>query len=240
MIRFVVETDVHYRPDVGLLWDATRACCGRRAGRLRSTRWAGGVSGAICPERSRNCSTRCARRGGAAASGAVGGVCGSAAGGWWSGRRQRSTRCETRAWGNCAVAPSQASSLTPGGRLTRWSGVFCVARRYLTRRRSFRFSRDTRVGFPKARRARRSNSGSCRRYRGSVSTHPSPQGPVGGRGCGRGSADGAGSAGTVSGVAGVQFRPGLSQPRQSGPPRCVARRQCVAGERVSFKSRPGA
>ena len=47
----------------------------------------------------------------------------------------------------------------PGGRLTKWSGVFCVARRYLTRRRSFRFSRDTRVGFPKARRAPRSNSG---------------------------------------------------------------------------------
>ena len=45
---------------------------------------------------------------------------------------------------------------------------------------------------------------------------------------------------TVSGVAGVQFRPGLSQPRQSGPPRCVARRQCVAGKRVSFKSRPEA
>ena len=44
------------------------------------------------------------------------------------------------------------SSLMPGGRLTKWSCVFCVARRYLTRRRrSFRFSRDTRVGFPKAR-----------------------------------------------------------------------------------------
>ena len=72
---------------------------------------------------------------------------------------RRSTPCGTRAWGIYAAARSRASSLTPGGRLTRWSGVFCVARRFLTRRRSFRFSRSTRAGFPRARRARRSNSG---------------------------------------------------------------------------------
>ena len=46
---------------------------------------------------------------------------------------------------------------------------------------------------------------------GSVSIHPSPQDSVGGRGRGRGGADGGGRPGTVSGVAGVQFRPGLSQ-----------------------------
>ena len=33
-------------------------------------------------------------------------------------QRQRSTCCGARAWGNWAVAPFQASSLTPGGRLT--------------------------------------------------------------------------------------------------------------------------
>ena len=82
----------------------------------------------------------------------------SAAGRWLSEQRKRSTRCGTRAWRNSPVAPSQALSLMRGGRLTRWSGVFCVVRRFLTRRRSFRSSRDTRAGFPKARRARRLNS----------------------------------------------------------------------------------
>ena len=82
----------------------------------------------------------------------------SAAGRWWSEQRQRSTCCGASAWGNWAVAPFQASSLTPGGRLTVERRLR-VARRFLTRRRSFPFSRNTRVGFPKARRARRSNSG---------------------------------------------------------------------------------
>ena len=154
----------------------------------------------------------------------------SAAGGWWRRRRQRSTRCETRAWGNCAVAPSQASSLTPGGRLTRWSGVFCVARRYLTRRRSFDFRGTHALDFQRQGGHAGRTRGSCRRYRGSVSTHPSPQGPVGGRGCGRGSADGAGSAGTVSGVCGRAVSTGAFTAAAIGSARCVARRQCVAGK----------
>ena len=111
------------------------ACCGRRGGRLRNMRWVAGVSGGICAVRSRNCSTRCARRGGR--SGIRSGwrrMC-SAAGRWLSEQRQRSTRCGTRAWRNSPVAPSQALSLMRGGRLTRWSGVFCVVRRFLTRRR---------------------------------------------------------------------------------------------------------
>ena len=54
----------------------------------------------------------------------------SAAGRWLSEQRQRSTRCGTRAWRNSPVAPSQALSLMRGGRLTRWSGVFCVVRRF--------------------------------------------------------------------------------------------------------------
>ena len=138
------------------------ACCGRRGGRLRNMRWAAGVSGGICAARSRNCSTRCARRGGR--SGIRSGIRSgwrrmwSAAGRWLSEQRKRSTRCGTRAWRNSPVAPSQALSLMRGGRLSRWSGVFCVVRRFLTRRRSFRSSRDTRAGFPKARRARRLNS----------------------------------------------------------------------------------
>ena len=36
------------------------------------------------------------------------------------------------------------------------------------------------------------------------------------------------------------FDRGFHSRGNRGPPRCVARRQCVAGERVSFKSRPGA
>ena len=62
--------------------------------------------------------------------------------------------------------------------------------------------------------------GPCRPDRGSVSIHPSPRDPV--AGCGpRGGAAGAESAGAVSGVAGVQLRPGLSQPGTgSGWTRC--------------------
>ena len=76
------------------------ACCGRRAGRLRNTRCVGGVSGVICPERSRNCSTRFARRGGRSGIRSGWRRMWRAAGRWWSEQRQRSTRCETRAWGN--------------------------------------------------------------------------------------------------------------------------------------------
>ena len=174
---FVVETDVHYPTDVSLLWDAVR-CLLRDGAHGCNTRCAAGVSGAR-PGRSRNCSTRCARRGERSGTGAGGGVCGAL----WAlveRARQRSTCCGARAWGNCAVAPSQASSLTPGGRLTMWSGVFCVARRFLTRRRSFPFSRNTRVGFPRQGGHAGRTRGSCRHYRRPVWIHPSPQGPVGG------------------------------------------------------------
>ena len=55
---FVVETDVHYPTDVNLLWDAVR-CLLRETGRAaENMRWAGGVSGGICAARSRNCSTK--------------------------------------------------------------------------------------------------------------------------------------------------------------------------------------
>ena len=47
------------------------------------------------------------------------------------------------------VALSKAMSLMLCGRSTRWSGGWCGARRYLTKRRSSRFSRNTRAGFPK-------------------------------------------------------------------------------------------
>ena len=124
----------------------------RRWSATQRTRWLNRTRGLLC-------STSCARRGERSGIRSGWRRMWSAAGRWWSEQRQRSTCCGARAWGNCAVAPSQASSLTLGGRLTRWSGVFCVARRFLTRRRSFPFSRNTRVGFPKARRARRSNSG---------------------------------------------------------------------------------
>ena len=72
--------------------------------------------------------------------------------GRWHGARRDNARrvAVTRAWGNRAVGPSPAmSSLTPGGRLTMWSGVFCAWRDDpVTRRRSFRFSRNTRqLGF---------------------------------------------------------------------------------------------
>ena len=66
------------------------------------------------------------------------------------------------------------------------------------------------------------------------------QDPVAGCGCGRGGAAGAESAGAVSGVAGVQLRPGLSQPGQPGRAGRAARPERVAEEGTPFERRPGA
>ena len=143
------------------------ACCGRRAGRLRNTRCAAGVSGAICPERSRNCSTRFARRGGRSGIRSGWRRMWRAAGRWWSEQRQRSTCCGARAWGNCAVAPSQASwlTLTPGGRLTRWSGSSAWRDDSSRGEGLFHFRGTHALGFQRQGGHAGRTRGSCRHYR---------------------------------------------------------------------------
>ena len=151
--------------------------CGRRAGRLRSTRCAGGVSGAICPERSRNSSTRCARRGGR------------------SGIRERVEAYVARCRALVERAEATLDALRDQGvgelRCRSITGLVAHARRQIDQveRRLLRgetipheekvfsiFEGHTRwVSKGKGGHAGRTR-GSCRRYRGSVSIHPSPQG----------------------------------------------------------------
>ena len=152
---------MHYPTDVSLLWDAVR-CLLRPTG-LTAEQYA--VRGwrqwrHLSREVKKLVRTGCARRGERSGIRSGWRRMWSAAGRWWSEQRQRSTCCGARAWGNWAVAPFQASSLTPGGRLTKCGVRLRGETIPHARRRSFPFSRNTRVGFPKARRARRSNSGS--------------------------------------------------------------------------------
>ena len=106
----------------------------------------------------------------------------------------------------------------------RWSGGWCGARRYLTKRRSSPRWVQGQGGYAEL---------GLIRINSSCTT----------RSCGRvrmwtWRAAGAESAGAVSGVAGVQLRPGLSQPGQPGRAGRAARPERVAeeGTRTSTES----
>ena len=185
---FVVETDVtSYPTDVSLLWDATR-CLLRETGRAAET-VRGPRLASVAPSVPRGQET--VQQGSLDAAGRSGIRSGwrrmwRAAGRWWSGRRQRSTVARPGRGGIALSRPSQASSLTPGGRLT-WSGASAWRDDTSRGEGLFDFRGTHALDFQRQGGHAGRTRGSCRRYRGSVSIHPSPQGPVGGRGCGRGS-----------------------------------------------------
>ena len=114
---FVVETDVHYPTDVNLLWDAVR-CLLRETGRAAEKHAVGGWRQwrYLCRE-VKKFSTRRAQR-------HPEGVCGA--------RRTLVERADKLRNQGVGCRSIQALSLMRGGRLTRWSGVFCVVRRFLT------------------------------------------------------------------------------------------------------------
>ena len=139
------------------------------------------------------------------------------------------------------VALSKAWWRTPGGRSTRWSGVFCGGDDSARREGLFDLRGAHALGFRRVRRVRRWNWGFRSpliedQYQFVLHHEVLWQGsdvdvavPLG-----------AGSAGAVSGVAGVQLRPGLSPSGQSGRAGRAARPERVAEEGTSFERRPAA
>ena len=190
------------------------ACCGRPGGRPGTMRWGGGASGGIWPRRSRSCSTRCVRRGGPSAVLSAWRRTWRAAVHWSLGPWRPSTSCGTSGveettcqsiQGFIAHAQRQLGQverrLLRGEAIAHEEKVFSV------------FEEHTRwVDQGQGRHAGRTR-GSCSSHRRPGNAiHPAPQDPVGGRGRRRGGADGERSPGAVSRAAGVQLRPGLSQP----------------------------
>ena len=238
---FVVETDVHYPTDVSLLWDAMR-CLLRETGRASGEHAVGGwrqwryLTREVRSLFNRVRSTRRAKRHPERVEAYLARCRGLV-------ERAVDTLDALRNPGVDAVTCGSIEGyvahalrqidqverrLVRGETIPHEEKVFSIFEEHT------RWVSKGKAGTPVGTR------GPCRPDRGSVSIHPSPRDPVAGCGCGRGGAAGAESAGAVSGVAGVQLRPGLSQPGQPGRAGRAARPERVAEEGTPFERRPGA
>ena len=228
---FVVETDVHYPTDVSLLWDAMR-CLLRETGRASGEHAVGGwrqwryLTREVRSLFNRVRSTRRAKRHPERVEAYLARCRGLV-------ERAVDTLDALRNPGVDAVTcglyrrlcRSCSAADRPGGAATG------AGRDDTSRREGLLDFRGTHaLGFQGQGGYAGRTRGPCRPDRGSVSIHPAPRDPVAGCGCGRGGAAGAESAGAVSGVAGVQLRPGLSQPGQPGRAGRAARPERVAEE----------